>query len=314
MDVLTEILSSLRLSGGVFIDAELRAPFSVVSQVKPEHCGAHFPVPRRIIGYHYVRSGSFKCVMQGMPPLVARQGAVVLIPRNQAHHLQSLDAGAPSVDSRMLVEQDGAMLRIRGGGAGDTTLLYCGYLGTNVAENPLLDALPSMLVIDTGAEAGGWIARSLDFAAEGLSGQSPEMVGKLAEILFAEAVRHYVAELPAEASGWLAGLRDPAVSRALSLIHARYAEGWTLDQLARETGVSRTVLAERFRTHLGESPMQYCSRWRMRVAADLLREDRHNACSVAYSVGFNSEAAFNRAFKREYGAPPATWRRSLETA
>jgi transcriptional regulator GlxA family with amidase domain len=159
------------------------------------------------------------------------------------------------------------------------------------------------------AQESDWIRRSLDFAVHGLSKESPEMVGKLAEGLFAEAVRRYIDALPPEEAGWLAGLRDPAVGRTIALIHRRYAEALTLDALAREAGVSKTVLGDRFRSLLGESPMQYCARWRMHVAADMLRQERHNSSSVAYSVGFNSEAAFNRAFKREYGTPPATWRR-----
>ncbi len=202
------------------------------------------------------------------------------------------------------------MLRIRAGGDGATMRTWCGYLGTDADNHLLLESLPGMMVIAVDEAQDGWVARSIAFAAEGLAA-SPEAVGKLAEALFAEAVRRYVASLPEDERGWLAGLRDPAVGKALAMIHGRYAEAWTLDELASAAGVSKTVLTERFRALIDESPMQYCARWRMKVAADMLRDNRQNACSVAYSVGFNSEAAFNRAFKREFGTPPATWRRAL---
>ncbi len=141
---------------------------------------------------------------------------------------------------------------------------------------------------------------------------SPDVVARLAELFVAQAVREYVERLPAGASGWLRGLADPAVSRALSIIHSRYAEELDVELLAREAGVSRTVLGERFAELLGEPPMRYCARWRMRIAANMLREGKQNTANIAYAVGFNSEAAFNRAFKREYGEPPATWRRRIE--
>lgn len=168
-----------------------------------------------------------------------------------------------------------------------------------------------MVIALDDARESDWIRRSMEFAVHGLSKDSPEMVGKLAEGLFAEAVRRYIEAMPPEDAGWIAGLKDPAVGRTIALIHERFAEALTLDELARAAGVSKTVLGERFRGLLGESPMQYCARWRMHVAADMLRHNRQNSASVAYSVGFNSEAAFNRAFKREFGLPPASWQRSL---
>jgi pimeloyl-ACP methyl ester carboxylesterase/AraC-like DNA-binding protein len=144
--------------------------------------------------------------------------------------------------------------------------------------------------------------------------QSPpaEIVAKLAELFLAQAIREYVKKLPPSSKGWLRGLTDPAVSKALSIIHTRYAEELDVDGLAREAGVSRSVLGERFAELIGEPPMRYCSRWRMRLAANMLRDGKENSANIAYAVGFNSEAAFNRAFKREFGEPPATWRRLVE--
>jgi AraC-like DNA-binding protein len=316
MDVLSEMLAALRLSGGVFVEGEFGAPWSVLSAYRPEDCAPFFPVPDRLIAYHYVRSGAFTCEIPGGPAMEVHAGEIVLLPQNIPHYLHGPRPWPAPIDTQHLLRSIGedGTLRLRGGGNGDRTAIYCGYLGTMVPDSMLLQSLPPMLVIGMDAAQGDWVAKILDFAAQEVATNSPELVGKLAEGLFAEAVRRYVAALPAGERGWLAGLRDDAVGKALALIHSRYAEGWTLDALARGAGVSKTVLTERFRALIGESPMQYCARWRMKIAAEMLRDDRRNASSVAYSVGFNSEAAFNRAFKREYGAPPATWAREALAA
>ena len=139
------------------------------------------------------------------------------------------------------------------------------------------------------------------------------MLSRGSELFVGQAIREYLEHLPVESTGWLRGLADPAVTKALSIIHRRYAEELSVEQLAREAGVSRTVLGERFAELIGEPPMRYCARWRMRIAANMLREGKDNAANIAYAVGFNSEAAFNRAFKREFGEPPATWRKRVES-
>jgi AraC-like DNA-binding protein len=313
VDTLTDLLSSMRLSGGVFLDGEMAGAWSIISQMTQDDCAPYFDAPTSsIISYHYVRSGWLTCQVDDGPPVRANAGEIVMLPRNVPHLLHGPQPGKP-VNGRDLVgppDEDG-LVRLRIAGSGDKTAVYCGFLGSTTPESMLLRNLPPVMVIGLDdARGSDWIRRSLEFAVHGLSTDSPEMVGKLAEGLFAEAVRRYIDALPPDQSGWLAGLKDPAVGRTITLIHSRYSEALTLDALAREAGVSKTVLGERFRFLLGESPMQYCARWRMHVAADMLRHDRQNACSVAYSVGFNSEAAFNRAFKREYGLPPAAWQRT----
>lgn len=315
MDTLSDMLASMRLAGGVFLDGEMSGPWSILSQVTPEECAVYFPTApptSHIIAYHYVRSGWMDCEIAGEQGMVTvRAGQIVLLPRNRPHLLHGPERSEPIDGPSMgLVADDDGLYRVRLTGDGEKTTVYCGFLASTTPDNMLLRSLPAMMVIglDDAADAA-WIKRSIDFAVRGLSKESPEMVGKLAEGLFAEAVRRYIDALPEEDAGWLAGLKDPAVGRTITLIHRDYAEALTLDDLSREAGVSKTVLGQRFRQLLGESPMQYCSKWRMHVAADMLRKDRQNACSVAYSVGFNSEAAFNRAFKREYGLPPAAWQR-----
>jgi AraC-like DNA-binding protein len=314
MDLLTDMLSAVKLTGGVFVDAELRAPFNLMSQIGPKECARFFPSPRHVIAYHYVREGVFACQVVGGEMVTVHAGEIVLLPRNDPHIVFSPDAELPPLDPDAEVEAEGALLKMRMGGEGEPTRVYCGYLGSAVEHDPLLERLPAIMKIRLAPGRDEWMPGSIEFAAAGVARQSPELVGKLSEALLAEAVRRYVAAMSPAVRGWVTGLRDPAIGRALALIHDRYADALTLEALAKEAGLSKTVFAERFRGSIGESPMQYCARWRMKVAADMLRDQRQNACSVAYSVGFNSEAAFNRAFKREFGTPPATWRREAIAA
>lgn len=316
MDTLSDLLSSMRLAGGVFLDGEMAGPWSVLSHLTPEDAEPFFPGASHVIAYHYVRAGWLTCQVGDEPPVRVGAGEIVILPRSGPHFLHGPVPGVPvsGHDIMQAPDADG-LFRVRIDGPGERTAVYCGFLGSTTPENMLLRALPPILVIGIDeAASSGWIRRTLEFAVHGLGKDSPEMVGKLAEGLFAEAVRRYIEALPPDEAGWLAGLKDVAVGRTIALIHHRYAEPLSLEELAREAGVSKTVLGDRFRVLLGESPMQYCARWRMHVAADMLRRDRQSACSVAYSVGFNSEAAFNRAFKREFGLPPAAWKRVQSAA
>jgi pimeloyl-ACP methyl ester carboxylesterase/AraC-like DNA-binding protein len=316
MDVLSDILSSMRLTGGVVIDAEMAGGWCLASQFTPEHCAAFFPVPAHVIGYHYVRSGRAWVQAEGEPPVEAGPGCIIIIPRNERHLIYSTP-GLPPVDAGDLIRPGGngvaSQIRIRG--TGEETQLYCGFLGSTSPENALLQSLPSLLLIraDEGTRAD-WMESSLRFAAEQLATAPPAVVARLTELLFGEAVRRYIDALPQGQGGWLAGLRDPVVARTLGIIHSRYCEALDMNGLAREVGLSRSSLADRFTNLIGEPPMRYCARWRMRIAANLLRDGRQTTGNVGYEVGFNSEAAFTRAFKREYGEPPTVWRRRMAAA
>ncbi|UVO49685.1 alpha/beta fold hydrolase [Sphingomonas sp. SUN019] len=313
MDVLSDILSSMRLSGGVVIDAELSGPSCLVSQFTKEHYASFFAEPAHVIAYHYVRSGRIWVEVPGETAAIAETGCIILLPRNDKHLIYS-EPGLPPVESETLIEPglNGEPARIRIDGAGDQTSLYCGFLGSTSPENELLHSLPSVMLIQARDGASDeWLESSLRFAA---GRAPPSVVARLTELLFAEAVRRYIDSLPEGQGGWLNGLRDPAVAKALSIIHSRYAEDLDVTGLAREVGMSRSAFADRFTALIGESPMRYCARWRMRMAGNLLRDGRQSSSNVAYEVGFNSEAAFTRAFKREYGEPPATWRRRVAKA
>ena len=311
MDVLTEILGSLRLTGGVITDARFTGEFCVQAEFTPEKCAPFFPMPERMISYHYVRSGKAVVEVRGMPPLTVRAGEIVILPRNDPHMLASREGLTPaSVEELTIVTADG-LHHLGCGTEGPVTEVWCGFLGaTRDGAHPLLDALPALLTLDVDSGQEAWLDASMRFLAK--EHPPPETVARLAELFVAEAIRDYVKKLPASSKGWLRGLADPAVSKALSVIHSRYAEALDVDGLAAEAGVSRTVLGARFNELIGEPPMRYCARWRMRIAANLLRDGRQNSANVAYAVGFSSEAAFNRAFKREFGVPPATWRRESE--
>jgi pimeloyl-ACP methyl ester carboxylesterase/AraC-like DNA-binding protein len=310
MDVLSDILASLRLTGGVVIDGQLRGDFCLLSQFTPELCAPFFPMPETLIGYHYVRSGRMLVEVEGVPPIVVEPGEIAVIPRNDPHVLASRLGLEPLDASQVTLVTDGVHRIVCGNGP-QTTEVWCGFLGTaKSSAHPLLDALPPVLKVDIKTSQEDWVESSMRFVAEEVP--TPDVVSRLAESFVVQAIREYLAALPPGASGWLGGLLDPAVAKALSIIHTRYAEDLDVEMLAREAGVSRSVLGERFAELLGEPPMRYCAGWRMRVAANMLRDGRQNTANVAYSVGFNSEAAFNRAFKREFGEPPATWRKRVE--
>ena len=311
MDVLTSVLSAMKLTGSVFLEAEFTAPWCVASQLLPEDCAAYFPLPEHVISYHYVIAGQFQCRVAGGEPVDVHAGQILVVPRGLEHHIGSSLSAAP-VRARDLVvpPEEGGLARICFGGGGEAAVMLCGFMGTATPVNSFMLSLPEILVIDAAAGAGGeWLVSSLHHASRETLTGSPELVSRLAELLFVQAIRQYIAELPEDRQGWFAGLRDPHVSQAMTLLHTRCAEAWATEALAREVGLSRSALAERFSHYLGEPPMRYLAKWRMNRAAGLMREERQNAANVAYEVGFNSEAAFNRAFKKEFGSPPATWRR-----
>lgn len=308
LDVLDEILASLRLTGGVVIDAEFTGEYCVRAEFTPAHCAPWFAMPETLISYHYVRSGGTTALVEGMPPAELEPGSIVILPRNDPHRLASAPGVPPADVEKVSWTTEKGVHRVTVGTGGERTKVWCGFLGAQDGNHPLLDALPPMLTLKIGNQEAHWIDSSFRFLSAG--NPSPEIVARLAELFLAQAIHEYVEHLPESSKGWLRGLTDPAVSKALSIIHNRYAEDLDVEMLAREAGVSRSVLGERFGDLLNESPMRYCAQWRMRMACNMLRDGKQNTSNVAYAVGFTSEAAFNRAFKREFGVPPAAWRKA----
>ncbi|HEV2569078.1 AraC family transcriptional regulator [Sphingomonas sp.] len=312
MDVMSDILSSMRLSGAVVFDAELVAPFCIVSHYGPQDCAKFFPVPAHLIPYHYVTEGRMWVRIGEEEPLLVEAGELVLLARNDRHLLYS-EPGVPIQEMEdVTIDPGSGPIQVRQTGTGARTRMFCGYLGSTSAEPALMQNLPPLMKVRMGDGARQlWTRSSLQLAAGELQ-KEPETVARMTELLFGEAVRRYVESLPEGEANWLAGLRDPQIAKALRLIHDRYAEPWDVASLAKEVGLSRSAFGERFTALIGEPPMRYFARWRMKIAANMLRDGRRNSGVVAYEVGFGSEAAFVRAFRREYGVPPATWRRQQE--
>jgi len=252
--------------------------------------------------------------IDGGDAIDVRAGELVLLPHNDAHTFGS-DLNVAVVPAGQVIQppRGGGISRINYGGGGEATQLLCGFLGSETSFSPLLASLPPVLKLDVRATASGaWIESSFRFAASEIAAGrigSTTVITKLSELLFVEAVSQFVASLPAERRGWLAGLRDPQIGHALAALHARPTEAWTAESLALEAGMSRSVFAERFTSLVGQPPMHYLTLWRMQVAAQQLREGRGSVAQIAFQVGYESEAAFSRAFKRQFGTSPGSWRR-----
>lgn len=316
MDPLSDVLHVLSLTGAVFLDAEFTAPWCVRSIA-----GQHTPTPpsanEHIVFFHWLIAGHCKArLTAGGPTIEATTGDLLMMP-NDDTHLMGSDLGLAPISAQSLVKPaDGSgLLRIEHGGGGEVTRFVCGFLACDKRlSRPVLDALPGMIRVSFGDDpAAAWFRGLLRFGAEETLAQRPGsgiVLAKLSELLFVEAIRRYGASMPPEQTGWLAGLRDRFVGKALTLMHQDPGKAWTVDALANEVGLSRSALAQRFTELLGQPPMHYLTRWRLTVAAQRLRSDGSSIAVVAEQVGYESEAAFNRAFKREFSVPPATWRRT----
>lgn len=317
MDALSGLLQTVTLSGGVFLDAHFTAPWCISSGIGSEDCRPFLSDPVQVIAYHYVTRGRMLVQVAGNDAVEVRAGETVLLPQNDPHLLgSSLDV--QPVNSHDLIEraEGGGLARIIHGGSGEATQIVCGFLGSDRHRNPLIETLPRLLTIDmTGVGSDEWIETSLRFAIRGLNegmiGTSPVM-SKLSELMFVEAVRRYAATLPAEQRGWLAGVRDPYVGKALALVHGKPRHPWTTESLAGEVSLSRSAFADRFTAVVGMPPKRYVISWRLQVAKEKLRAGRQSIAQIAYDVGYEAEAAFTRAFKREFGVPPAAWRRKTQ--
>jgi AraC-like DNA-binding protein len=322
MDALSDVLKVARLTGGIYLQAEFFAPWCMAARMSPEHCMPALGPASHMIPYHYVIEGELQIRIDGETGKGVRvaAGDVVLLPRNDLH-LMGSDVGLPPVPGSDIIHpsKDGGLATIHHGGDGRRTRMICGFLGCDSIEgNPVISTLPSLLKLNV--EQGGaaeWIRSTFQYAAEEVASGRPgseTVLAKLSELLFVEAVRRYAEILPKGEIGWLAGLRDPHVARALALLHGDIRRPWNVDELSREVGLSRSALADRFIGLIGMPPMHYVANWRMQVATQKLRNTSATLAQVADMVGYSSEAAFSRAFKNALGIAPATWRRSQQQA
>lgn len=312
-DPLSDLLRSVRLTGGVFLDAQFTAPWCVSSQITAEDCRPLMAVPAQIIAYHFVVAGRLLLSIGGEPAVEVRAGEIVLLPRNDRHRMASA-LGLQPVNAHELIEAsaDGGLARIVHGGGGEPTHIACGYLGSDDAGHPLLASLPGMLKLDLRqGTSHDWVEASVRFAAGELaSGRmaTSSVMSRLSELLLIEAIRQYVTSAGAAEIGWLKGLNDPYVGRALALMHRNISAPWSADALAKEVALSRSAFTDRFRTLVGMPPIRYLTSWRLRTAKLLLGESAKTIGQLAHAVGYESEEAFSRAFKRAFGVSPVRWR------
>jgi AraC-like DNA-binding protein len=314
MDALSDLLKAIRLTGGVYLAGELSAPWCIQSQVSADECRKVQSRPENVVGFHYVLEGRMLLQVEGASPVQAGPESVVLVTRNERHVLASEPGLRPfrAADHTVIDPEDG-VARLRYDGGGERTRIVCGYVGTENRRHPLFEALPRTLVLELRDSPGSeWLATSFRYAARSLARLEPGAalsIARLSELMFIEAIRRYLCALPPGQAGWLAGLRDPSVGRALALLHSQFDRPWTTEGLAREVALSRSAFADRFTSLIGTPPMSYLTAWRMQVAQQRLRETQLSVAQVAAEVGYESEASFTRAFSRELGMPPARWRR-----
>jgi AraC-like DNA-binding protein len=316
MDALSDVLRAAQLSGGVFLEAELTAPWCVSVNVTTEFCAPFLGPTAHLIPYHYVVEGELHAVVDGSEPQRLGSGELVLLPRNDGHLMGSDLSLTPVRAADIIVpSSSGELASIHHGGGGAPTRMICGFLGyDSVQGNPVVASLPTAMILKV-EEMGPaeWIRSTFQYAAQEVASGRPgsaTVLAKLSDLLFVEAVRRHVEDLPADQTGWLAGLRDPMVARTLALMHGDIARAWSVEELGRTAGMSRSALADRFSRLIGMAPMHYLAHWRMQMAAQKLRGTNASLAQVAELVGYDSEAAFSRAFKKAFGTSPAIWRRA----
>jgi AraC-like DNA-binding protein len=319
IDVLSDVLRAVRLTGAAYFDFTLSSPW--VAEAPPSRQLADLVMPgaERVIEYHVIVGGSCWGHAVGEPPIRLREGDLIVFPQGDAHVLSSAP-GMRGPDNFASFVRKAAPLPLAyalGGGGADQAHILCCFLGCDERPyNPLLGALPRTLHL-AAADAPAGTARLHSLMAMAMAeardrtAGSQNVLARLSELMFVEAVRRYLSTLPDADTGWLAGLRDPVVGRALAAIHGDARDAWTVERLAREAGSSRSVLAERFAELTGQPPMQYLALWRMQLASRRL-VDGDPIAAVADAVGYESEAAFSRAFKKLVGQSPAAWRRRRE--
>jgi len=331
-DTLSDVLRFVRLRGAVFYYLNCGVEWAAEAPPARDIADAVMPGAEHVMEYHVITKGAGWAAMPGLQPVRLAAGDIVVFPHGDPHVMSSApglrprrSGGHSERELTLATRSDPKPIPIAyhsptefSVGKADfeaSTNVVCGFLGCDLRPfNPLVATLPRLLHLPADA-SGHWIAPVLEQAVEASQNQRPGsgvLLERLSEMVFVDAVRRYVETLPEQSRGWLAGLRDRYVGRALGLLHGEPAREWTIEELASEVALSRSALHERFVELVGQPPMQYLTQWRMQLAAKLLRESKAPVAAIALEVGYDSEAAFSRAFKRVAGRPPAAWRRALE--
>ncbi|XHS76620.1 AraC family transcriptional regulator [Burkholderiaceae bacterium UC74_6] len=314
MDALSQTLRVVRLVGAIFLHGRFTAPWCYQAPHADAAAPHLEPTAERVVIFHMITEGECWVELDGEAPMRLVAGDVIIFPQGDAHRMSSEPGLPPATGARLheVLARRPRLLAYGGGGA--TTKLVCGYLACDARlARILLAGLPPLLKVSVrGSDAGEWLEASVRYALAEARSPRPGghgLLAKLAEVLFIEVLRIYMNEQAQQGTGWLAGVNDRVVGAALRALHAEPARPWTLEELARTAGASRSVLAERFHQLVGQSPMQYLAQWRMLLASNLLARSNAPLAHIAEEVGYQTDTAFSRAFRREYGMPPAAWRR-----
>lgn len=315
MDVLSEVLKAVKLDGAVFFHGEFSAPWCARQPDGRSMASYLSSSSTHIIIFHLLTEGrGYARIEENGRPVSLSPGDIIIFPHGDAHLMGNGPPVTP-VDSTAQLQQvlaEGKMVAQFGGG-GELTKLICGYMACDSQLCQMfLSGLPPLLKINMrDTPSGRWLEDTLRYSVQQADASGPgaiAVVAKLSEALFADTLRRYIETLPASQTGWLAGVRDPDIGKALALLHKQPAHAWTIASLAEAVGLSRSVLADRFRHYLSDTPMGYLTRWRLQLAAQMLSSTSKSVAQVAGEVGYESEPSFNRAFKREIGIPPAQFR------
>jgi AraC-like DNA-binding protein len=316
MDAFSEILSGVKLNGALFFNADFSAPWGFAAPASLALAPSLAPGAAHLVIYHLVIEGRAVARLGEEESIALEPGDIVIFPHGDPHIITSgVGSGEPHQTSaiiRKVMTRDFSVLRA--GGGGTKTRFVCGFMSCDPhVSRPILDGLPRIFKVNIRTDRSGqWLESSImQLVEEAGSGRvgSEAMLAKLSEALFVDTLRRYVMSLPEREIGWLAGTRDSIVGKCLGLMHNQVDHPWTIAKLASEVGTSRSALSERFTSYLAEPPMTYLTRWRLQLASRSLTNTPRGVAEIASEVGYESEAAFNRAFKRQFGMPPARYRR-----
>ena len=316
MDPLSDLLRVVRLDGAFFYAVEAAEPWSVETVAARELSPRIMPAAEHLISYHILTEGRCYGGLVGEEQVELAPGDVIVFPHGDAHVMSSGRGVRVGPDVHTSVPARYAHTVLLGDQGPRVTSFVCGFLGCDRRPfNPLLAALPRRMHMRglSNAWLGGFTRQLTEESRLGRAG-ADTVLTRLAEVMFIEVLRRYLDELPPGQTGWLAGLRDEVVGRALTLLHGQPGHPWTLAYLAREAASSRSSLAKRFALLVGQPPMQYLTQWRMQVAANLLAQSGAKVATIGAEVGYDSEAAFSRAFKKATGLAPGAWREVRRTA
>lgn len=315
MDALSEAMRAVRVTGALFFNGEFSAPWRFATPAQDELRSTISPDSERLLLFHLVTEGQASARAVGGEEVDLVAGDIVVFPHGDAHELRRGRTSTLFPGARLSPKlAEGELATEKWGGGGPVTRIICGYLGfERHAEGLFLGGLPAMLKTSVrDGSTGAWVEGAIrHYAGESQAQRAGRsaVLAKLAETVFVETLCRYMDESPPERTGWLAGARDATVGRVLALLHREPARAWTLPDLARASGTSRTVLAERFAALMGESPLAYLARWRLLLGARRLSTTNWTVLRVAQEVGYESEAAFSRAFRRVFDMPPGRYRR-----